>query len=113
MNARSLLYVICAMALCGCTHSLVYDKNRDKQGQEAVKAATEAHLADTVDSLHKVFADMAQREETAARDRQAQLFEWEVMRVSKAPSLVSTFEEGSIDGLIPTVRARLGALGVE
>lgn len=49
-------------------------------GERFVKAVNDAQTASTVESLGKTFADMAGREVTAARDRQATRFDWEVVR---------------------------------
>ncbi len=94
-----------AALLSGCAHSLVYDENRDKQGQAAVKAVEEAHLAATVEGMNQAFADMAAREEANARQRVEQLFDWEIVRVSRAASLDA--------GLAKSLRARFKKLGLE
>jgi hypothetical protein len=103
-----------ASLISGCAHSLLYDENRDKQAQAAQKAATEAHVADAVTSLEKAFADVAAREEAFIRDREAAFFDREVIRVSRAKSLKSKFndDDTSIDGLITVLRARLAELGL-
>ena len=111
--------LVCLGALLsGCAHSLVYDEHRDKQGQAAVKAVEEAHLASTVESMSKAFTEMAAREEASARQRVEQLFEWEMVRVSRAKTLNAAMAESEdtddqVDGLATTLRSRLDKLGLK
>lgn len=99
----------------GCTHVLVHDERRDKQGQDARKLVAEAHVGDTVAALEKVFNDVAALEEFRARDRAAYLFDLELRVVSRAPALGSRFAEGvagQTDGLQTVVESRLKKLAL-
>ena len=99
--------------LSACAHNVLYDENRDKQGQEAKKAVAEARLAGAIVSLEKTFAELAAREEASVRDRASYLFDLELRTISRAPSLASKFDEQEgIDGLMTVVKARLTKLGM-
>jgi hypothetical protein len=87
MKFRFLLVVAMALAASGCQTSLLYNEARDNQGKSAVKAVEEAHLAATVASLDKAFADMAAKEEANARAYAEQEFDWRLDSVGKAASL--------------------------
>lgn len=103
------------LLVSGCTHVLVHDEHRDKQGQEAKKLVAEAHVGDTVAALEKAFNDVAALEETRARDRAAYLFDLELRVVSRAPALGSSFAEGvagQTDGLQTVVESRLKKLAL-
>src|SRR6478609_4705816 len=70
----------------GCAHNVIYDENRDKQGQEVKKAVSEARLADSVASLEKGFNEVAAREEANARGRAIYSFDLRLRNAARAPS---------------------------
>jgi len=116
-GARRLLHVavvlVWGLLATACAHNVLYDENRDKQGQDAKKVIAEAHLATVIASLEKAFSDLAAREEARARDRAAYLFELELKVVSRAPSLGSKFDDASgVDGLQTVAQARLAKFGL-
>jgi len=100
----------------GCAHNnLLYNESRDKQAQQVVQAVGAAQLTGVVDSLSKTFTEVASQEETAAGHRAAAQFDWEVVRVSRAPSLgsIPRTDNHILGGLMPTVEKRLGDLGLQ
>jgi len=103
------LLLALALLLGGCSHVLVYDERRDKQGQDAKKAVAEAHISATVDAMEKSFTEVADLEEARARDRAAYLFDSELQVVIAASSLSSKFDPQteSQNGLQTVVNDRL------
>lgn len=95
-----------------CTHVLIHDERRDKQGQETKKLVAEARLGDTVAALEKSFAEVAAMEETRARERATYLFDAELRIASRAPTLTSKFSEGQVNGLQTVVEERLAKIGL-
>src|SRR5258708_32803626 len=58
MNPSALLFTTLVIAtLGGCAHIVVYDEARDKQAQEAKRAASELKTAATVRTLEKGYTD--------------------------------------------------------
>jgi len=112
-SGKAATLLLAAWLASGCAHSVLYDENRDKQGQEAKKAVGEARLSDAIASLDKTFAEVAAREETSARERATDQFDRELRRVSRAPTLASRFGAAQgTDGLLTVVQNRLTALGM-
>lgn len=109
---RALALASVALLCSGCAHNLLYDENRDKQGQELKKAATEARLVSTIVSMEKAFADVAAREEENAREQAASVFDNELNALSQARSLRST-DQDKVRGLISVAERRLAQLGVK
>lgn len=108
MPAAPLLLAV-ALLLGGCSHVLVYDERRDKQGQDAKKAVAEARISDTVGALEKSLAEVTDLEEARARDRATYLFDSELQVVVSASSLSSRSDSKmkSQDGLQTVVNDRL------
>ena len=113
---RTLLTISAAVLLPACSHVVFYNESRDKQAQETQKAVTAAHVADSVASLEKAFADVADREETSVKNQETYLFDQELQLVSKAKSIdakfVATDPKTGPDGLLTVVKQRLVELGL-
>jgi hypothetical protein len=102
------------LLIAGCTHVLLHDERRDKQGQETKKLVAEARIGDTVAALAKSFAEVAELEEARARERAAYLFDAQLRLASRAPSLASKFGEDTPqpNGLLTVVEDRLAKIGL-
>lgn len=111
-SRRALTLLAVTWLASGCAHNVLYDENRDKQGQEVKKAVAEARLADAVTALEKTFNELAAREEANAKSRAVYSFELELRIAARAPSLTSRFADGSTDGLQTVVQARLDTLSI-
>ncbi|MBU1396486.1 MAG: hypothetical protein KKE84_10175 [Gammaproteobacteria bacterium] len=111
---RCAVAVLALLVAGGCSHTLVHNENRDKQGQETKKLAAEARIGDTVAALEKSFSEAAALEEARARDRAAYLFDLELKVVSRASSLTSKFTANAqeTDGLQTVVTDRLAKIGL-
>ena len=111
---RAAALLVASLLVAGCTHVLIHDERRDKQGQETKKLVAEARISDTVAALAKSFAEVAALEEARARDRTAYLFDSELRLASRAPSLTSKFSENTrqTNGLQTVVEDRLGKIGL-
>ena len=65
--SRQTIALIGAMWLVsGCAHNVLYDENRDKEGQAVKKAVAEARLEDAVTSLEQTFAEQSKHTSTNA-----------------------------------------------
>ena len=64
---RWIVVVVMLAGLGGCAHGLVYDEARDKQAQEAKRAAGELKVGDTVRALEKGYAEVTALEIDNAR----------------------------------------------
>jgi hypothetical protein len=100
-----------ALVIGGCSHSPIYDENRDKQAAQAKKAAEDLKLGDSLAALEKTIADLAALEENRAKERAQLLFDGELRSVVQAPSLGANKDAGdAFNGLLTTIRARMKAL---
>ena len=80
---RSLfMIVLVAVASSGCAHSYVHNAERDKQGQEAVKATSELKLAETVSAIDKKFEGLLGLELDAAKTRFTNIREHEIRQLT-------------------------------
>ncbi|HVO89821.1 MAG TPA: hypothetical protein VMV45_14865 [Casimicrobiaceae bacterium] len=111
---RVLSSVLIAASLAGCAHSLVYDEARDKQAQEAKRAAGELKIADAIRALQKGHAEVAVLEVGNAKAAATVLRDKQVARVARAPVLRGSADPagrpmGFIDVLERDMQ-RLGAM---
>ena len=114
--SRALASVAVVAALGGCAHSLVYNEARDKQGQEAKRAATEVKMADKVRALEKTHAEVAKLEEQSATSLAQMLRDRELLNVARAKSLRAVGDIDSpdnFDGLLTVLENRMALLGAK
>lgn len=117
--SRTPAAVALVSALAGCAHSLVYSESRDKQGQEAKRAAGELKLGEVVKQLERGYSEVAKLELESARSLAETLREKELGRVVRASSLreppppadAKTFRRPS--GLIDVLERRMAELGAK
>jgi len=86
--AVSSFLVVAAVALSGCAssgfgnQSYLYNAEKDKQGQAALKAATDAKLAVAIDAVEKRNAQVLALEIEAARTRYASIRDLEIREIA-------------------------------
>ena len=115
---RTLVGAILITILAGCAHSLVYDEARDKQAQEAKRAATELKMADTVRALEKGYAEVAKLEVESARSFAETLRNKELARVARASALREVPDPNANPprkplGLLNVLEVRMQMLGAK
>ena len=103
---------------CACprrARSVVYDEARDKQAQEAKRAAGELKIGDTVRALEKGYAEVTALEIDNARTVADALREKELHRISRSRTLrqPSTDENRKAPGLLDSLEERMAKLGAK
>ncbi|HEV8262707.1 MAG TPA: hypothetical protein VGQ19_18375 [Burkholderiales bacterium] len=96
---RSALFVVLAFALAGCaSQSYLYNAEKDKQGQVAKKAASEAKLGDAIVAAEQRNGRLLDLELEAAKTRYAQIRELEIREVAFSPKPLGSTWLARIDG---------------
>ncbi|MEQ1844082.1 MAG: hypothetical protein ABL983_00725 [Nitrospira sp.] len=74
--------LVMVLAISGCAENYLYNAARDKQGQAATKAASEAKLIDTVATVEKRFDGLLSLELDATKTRFAHIRELEIRELA-------------------------------
>ena len=106
-----LLGIIALCCLGGCAQSLVYNEMRDKQAQEAKRAAGELKMAEKVRLLEARYSEVAGIEIESARSLAETLRNKELARVARSTALREP--NPPRNGLIDVLEARMQKLGAK